>query len=203
MMALEASPNANVSQSLLHQRTVSQEKASPARGDRRYVSIASSSANSFTAQTAIVGSRSAVCVSIASSSANSFTAMRLRRSSGLSMRSQSLLHQRTVSQKRKMCNQLSNLVCLNRFFISEQFHSISSAARAASRASVSIASSSANSFTGWGDLESALPLPSLNRFFISEQFHSRCNGIHRGPLGQRLNRFFISEQFHRLISPTK
>src|ERR1022692_4078847 len=111
-------------------------------------------------------------VSIASSSANSFTVFFHNLARYSQTGSQSLLHQRTVSRVRRLSTaSLSTLQRLNRFFISEQFHSWSRSTGSASPApsqslliseqfhsasthlclgalqEVSIASSSANSFT--------------------------------------------------------
>ena len=91
--------------------------------------------------------------------------------------SQSLLHQRTVSQNRlsRRVHHLQHR--LNRFFISEQFHS----------------------------LDAILVLyaitDGLNRFFISEQFHRLASFRLLRRTTRSLNRFFISEQFHRDRSP--
>src|ERR1017187_5379159 len=95
-----------------------------------FVSIASSSANSFTEPNVMQELGANIKVSIASSSANSFT------------------------DNGKMSTYQSRSSSLNRFFISEQFHSGRRPISAAPSGTVSIASSSANSFTdrylsGW------------------------------------------------------
>ena len=113
------------------------------------VSIASSSANSFTEYYGpICPDNRRDWVSIASSSANSFTEVSGPEYRILLKGSQSLLHQRTVSQLESEAPFYSLLDRLNRFFISEQFH------------------------RRWHLLPSSLSTRSLNRFFISEQFHS-------------------------------
>ena len=86
---------------------------------------------------------------------------------------------------------------LNRFFISEQFHRVDRGQFHWLHDLVSIASSSANSFTGNDEGRAKVWIVSLNRFFISEQFH-RISTLTPHQVAQiGLNRFFISEQFHR------
>src|ERR1017187_6190860 len=89
----------SASQSLLHQRTVSQNNTAVTTVAPPQVSIASSSANSFTGTAGCQRPAAASDVSIASSSANSFTECCGCGKQGRPTESQSLLHQRTVSQQ--------------------------------------------------------------------------------------------------------
>ena len=209
------------SQSLLHQRTVSQARQASAQVPARQVSIASSSANSFTGN---VGTAAGIrgLVSIASSSANSFTAIGETASAASSMASQSLLHQRTVSQleggsglRRSLFKSQS---LLHQRTVSQadgqplsystgSFVSIASSSANSFTAStageqpggvlpVSIASSSANSFTGgWSTVV-------INPGFAVSIASSSANSFTDdspdagGGALISLNRFFISEQFH-------
>ena len=137
------------------------------------VSIASSSANSFTAWTQFWSCTQSRTVSIASSSANSFTGWH---------HFGYYAEQQEVSIASSSANSFTGIVRpnlvpaevmqgLNRFFISEQFHRFRRRRRDVS-------------------LDGC-----LNRFFISELFHRYCTGDY-ATVSTGLNRFFISEQFH-------
>ena len=113
-------------------------------------------------------------VSIASSSANSFRRSILQTPRARSSTSQSLLPQRTVSGYGKQRSKIIKRLCLNRFFLSEQFPAAGNAFANRLFGRVSIASSSANSFRRISrQSQRHHHRQSLNRFFLSEQFPAK------------------------------